>query len=106
MERKKDDFHFSQMICILTNCVLACVSQKLGDQGPKNKDAKDSIDISADKNFNSITLEKKTFNSICYGRLDHLKNRVQLKVALLFSLLVSTRLKEQNLLLFFNFEGH
>ena len=51
---KKDDFHISQMICVLTNCVLACVSQKLGDQGPKNKDAKDSIDISADKNFNLI----------------------------------------------------
>ena len=51
---KKDDFHISQMICILTNCVLACVSQELGDQGPKNKDAKDSIDISADKNFNLI----------------------------------------------------
>ena len=45
----KNDFHISQMICILTNCVLACVSQKLGDQGPKNKDAKDSIDISAEK---------------------------------------------------------
>ena len=63
---KKDDFHISQMICILTNCVLACVSQKLGDQGPKNKDTKDSIDISADKNFNLIcsrlhliSLEKK-----------------------------------------------
>ena len=56
---KKDDFHISQMICILTNCVLACVSQKLGDQGPKNKDAKDSIDISAHKNFNLISLEKK-----------------------------------------------
>ena len=50
---KKEDFHISQ-ICILTNCVLACVSQKLGDQGPKNKDAKDSIDISADKNFSLI----------------------------------------------------
>ena len=64
---KENDFHISQMICILTNCVLACVSQKLGDQGPKNKDAKDSIDISADKNFNLISLEKKTFNSICSG---------------------------------------
>ena len=105
MERKKDDFHISQMICILTNCVLACVSQKLGYQGPKNKDAKDSIDISADKNFNLISLETKTSNPTCSDRLDYLKNRVQLKVALLFSLLVSTRLKEQSLL-FFNFEGH
>ena len=33
----------------LTYCVLACVSQQLGDQGAKHKDAKDSINVSTNQ---------------------------------------------------------